>query len=60
MKERLLVFGLITTITETVGALLIAVGVGICFGVGAALITGGALILLGSYLATISSERGVE
>jgi len=54
------VFGLITTITETVGALLIAVGVGICFGVGAALITGGALILLGSYLATISSERGVE
>jgi hypothetical protein len=60
MKERLLVFGLITTITETVGALLIAVGVGICFGVGAALITGGVLILLGSYLATISSERGVE
>jgi hypothetical protein len=60
MKERLLVFGLITTITETVGALLIAVGVGICFGVGAALITGGALILLGSYLATISSERGIE
>lgn len=53
-------FGLITTITETVGALLIAVGVGICFGIGAALITGGALILLGSYLATISSERGAE
>jgi hypothetical protein len=60
MKERFRVFGLITTITETVGALLIAVGVGICFGIGAALITGGALILLGSYLATISSERGAE
>jgi hypothetical protein len=60
MKERFRVFGLITTITETVGALLIAVGIGICFGIGAALITGGALILAGSYLATISSERGVE
>jgi len=54
------VFGLITTITETVGALLIAVGVGICFGLGAALIVGGALILAGSYLATVASERGVE
>ena len=53
-------FGLITTITVTVGALLIAVGVGICFGLGAALIVGGALILAGSYLATVASERGVE
>ena len=53
-------FGLITTITETVGALLIAVGIGICFGLGAALIVGGALILAGSYLATVASERGVE
>jgi hypothetical protein len=60
MKERLLVFGLITTITETIGALLITIGVGICFGIGAALIVGGSLTLIGSYLATISSERGVE
>ena len=60
MKERFRVFGLITTITETVGALLIAIGVGICFGLGAALIVGGELILAGSYLATVASERGVE
>lgn len=53
-------FGLITTIIEATGAILIAVGIGLCFGLGAALIAGGVLLLAGSYLATIASERGIE
>lgn len=48
-------FGLITTIIEAVGALSIAIGIGLCFGFGAALIAGGALLIAGSYLAS----RGV-
>lgn len=53
-------FGLITTIIELVGAILIAVGVGICFGLGAGLIAAGILILAGSYLATTVVERSAE
>ena len=45
-------FGIITTIIETVGALLIAIGVGLCFGLGAGLIAGGALAIAGSFLAS--------
>ena len=48
-------FGLITTIIEATGALLITIGIGLCFGLGAALIVGGALLIAGSYLAS----RGV-
>ena len=48
-------FGLISTIIEIAGALSIAVGVGICFGLGAALITAGILAIAGSFLAS----RGV-
>ena len=44
--------GLITTMIEIFGAILITVGIGLILGVGAALITGGILILTGSFLAT--------
>ena len=53
-------FGIITTIVEISGATLIAVGIEICFGLGAALIAGGILILAGSYLATVATERSAE
>jgi hypothetical protein len=46
------VFGLITTTIEVLGAISISVGVGFCFGLGAALIAAGVLLLVGSYLAT--------
>jgi hypothetical protein len=58
--RRFQVFGIITTIVEISGATLIAVGIGLCFGLGAALITGGILILAGSYLATVATERSAE
>lgn len=45
-------FGLITTAIEILGAISLSVGVGICFGLGAAFIAGGILLLVGSYLAT--------
>lgn len=57
---RFQVFGLITTVIELVGAILIAVGVGLCFGLGAGLIAAGILILAGSYLATTVVERSAE
>ena len=38
----------ITTVTELIGATMISVGLGIIFGIGAALLTGGILILIGS------------
>ena len=44
-------FDIITTAVDIAGASLLAVGIGICFGVGAALIAGGILILVGSFLA---------
>ena len=53
-------FGIITTIVEISGATLVAVGIGLCFGLGAALIAGGILILAGSYLATVATERSSE
>ena len=46
--------GLITTMIEIFGAILITVGIGMILGVGAALISGGVLILTGSFLATRS------
>jgi hypothetical protein len=46
------VSGLITTVIEIFGAILITVGIGMILGVGAALIAGGVLILTGSFLAT--------
>jgi hypothetical protein len=52
------VFGIITTIIEIVGAALIAVGIGVLFGVGAACIAAGALMLVGSYLATSGVTEG--
>lgn len=45
-------FGLITTIIEILGAVCISTGVGLCFGLGAALIAAGVLLLVGSYFAT--------
>ena len=45
-------FGLISTMIEIAGAVLIAVGTGICFGLGAGLIVAGALAITGSLLAT--------
>lgn len=48
-------FGLISTIIEALGGVLIAIGVGLCFGIGAALITSGALMIAASVLAS----RGV-
>jgi hypothetical protein len=52
------VFGLITTIIEILGAVLIATGIGIIFGIGAACIAAGTLLLVGSYFAT--SEGAIE
>jgi len=46
------VSGLITTMIEIFGAILITVGIGMILGPGAALITGGVLMLTGSFLAT--------
>lgn len=45
-------FGLITTIIEILGAILIAVGIGIILGIGAACIAAGVLLLAGSYFVT--------
>jgi len=52
------VFGLITTIAEILGAILIAIGIGIILGIGAACIAAGVLLLAGSYL--ITSEGAIE
>lgn len=54
--RRFQVFGLITTAIEVIGASLISVGVGICFGLGAALIVGGILIIAGSVLASRAGD----
>lgn len=47
----------LTTVIELCGATSITVGVGLCFGLGVALIVGGVLALVFSYLA--SSEESV-
>ena len=47
----------ITTITELIGATMISVGLGVIFGVGAALVTGGILILVGSVLADLGGNK---
>jgi hypothetical protein len=47
----------ITTITEAVGATMISVGLGFIFGIGAALIAGGILILVGSILADFGGNK---
>jgi hypothetical protein len=52
------VFGLITTIIEILGAILIAVGIGIILGIGAACIASGVLLIAGSYFVT--SEGAIE
>ena len=43
----------LTTIADYTGALLITVGIGLCFGLGAALIAGGVLTLAFSYLVAL-------
>ena len=53
-------FGLITTIIEIVGALLISTGVALCFGIGAGLIAAGILTIAGSFLATRALEVVAE
>lgn len=47
---------LVSTSVEILGAALISIGFGVCFGLGAALIVAGILIIAGSYIAT----RGVS
>ena len=47
----------ITTITELAGAAMISVGLGIIFGVGAALIAGGILVVIGSVLADMGGNK---
>ena len=48
-------FGLISTIIEAIGGALVVAGIGVCFGIGAALIGAGVLLIAGSVLAS----RGV-
>ena len=50
-------FGLITTIVEIAGAISIAVGVGLCFGVGAGFIAAGILAIAGSYAASMGATE---
>lgn len=50
-------FGLITTMVEIAGAISIAIGVGICFGLGAGFIAAGVLAIAGSYAATIGATE---
>jgi hypothetical protein len=47
----------ITTVTELIGATMISIGLGIIFGLGAALLTGGILILVGSILADFGGNK---
>jgi hypothetical protein len=47
----------ITTATEFIGASMISVGLGVIFGLGAALIAGGILILVGSILADLGGNK---
>lgn len=49
--------GLISTIIEITGAISIAVGIGICFGLGAGLIAAGVLAIAGSYLANLGATE---
>lgn len=57
--RRFLVFGLLTTIIEIVGAILITIGIALLLGVGAACITAGVLAIAGSYFASVP-EGNVE
>jgi len=41
----------ITTLAEVIGAVLVATGVGVIFGLGASLIVAGLILMAGSYLA---------
>jgi hypothetical protein len=47
----------ITTITELIGATMISVGLGVIFGLGAALIAGGILVVVGSILADFGGNK---
>jgi len=47
----------ITTITELIGATMISIGLGIIFGVGAALVAGGILVVIGSFLADFGGNK---
>jgi hypothetical protein len=47
----------ITTIIELIGATMISVGLGIIFGIGAALIAGGVLVVVGSFLADLGGNK---
>jgi uncharacterized membrane protein YkgB len=47
----------ITTITEAIGATMISVGIGFVLGLGAALIAGGILIVVGSILADFGGNK---
>ena len=50
-------FDIITTAVDIAGASLLAVGIGICFGVGAALIAGGILAITASTLADLGGNK---
>jgi hypothetical protein len=54
------VFGIITTVIEVIGALLVSTGIGMCFGLGAGLIAAGVLVITGSFLATRAMEGVAE
>ena len=47
----------ITTITEAIGATMISVGIGFVLGLGAALIAGGILVVVGSILADFGGNK---
>jgi len=47
----------ITTITEAIGAIMISVGIGFVLGLGAALIAGGILVVVGSILADFGGNK---
>ena len=47
----------VTTVTELIGATMISVGLGFIFGLGAALVAGGILILVGSVLADLGGNK---
>lgn len=47
----------ITTITELIGAAMISVGLGFVLGLGAALISGGILVIAGSIFADMGADK---
>lgn len=48
---------IITTLAQVVGASMIAIGIGVVFGTGAALIAGGILVITGSILVDMGGSK---